>query len=155
HAHRRGWQLYAALAGRSVDGGDLHSYLASDPSHHASDGITLNAAADKAALDALGVEFQKWFAAQYNQPSTEPAWKPEYLEYQFAGPAPRGGSLVVLEEDKYAQAHVDGFSFDPPPPAGGLGGPADPPAAEQVALNSFIPASVTFQGMPDPRWWTL
>lgn len=155
YAHRRGWQLYAALAGRSIDGGDLYIYLTSDPSHHASDGIAPIAPADKAALDALGEEFVAWFAAQYQQPSTKSAWKPEYLEYQFACSAPQAGNPVVLEADEYAHGHVDWYSFDRSTPSGGLGGPADPAAAEQVAVNSFIPTSVTFQGMPEPRWWTL
>lgn len=73
YAHRRGWQQYEALAGRSIDGGDLYLYL-TDPSHHASDGIALDAPGDQGTLDALGIEFQKWFAAQYYQPAQEHAW---------------------------------------------------------------------------------
>jgi hypothetical protein len=155
YAHRRGWQQYAALAGRCIDGGDLYLYLA-DPSHHASDGITLNNPADQGTLDTLGTEFQKWVDAQYSQPAHEEAWKPEYLEYQFACSAPQAGNRVVLAAEEYAQGHVDWYSFDRAPAvAGGLGGPADPAAAEQVTVSSFIPTPVTFQGMPDPRWWAL
>src|SRR6266545_4338084 len=70
YAHRQAWQQYAALAGRAMDGGDLHLYLL-DPAHHASDGI---------ALDAPG---------------------------------------------------------------------------DETSVTSFIPTPVTFEGMPDPRWWAL
>lgn len=154
YAHRRGWQQYAALAGRCIDGGDLYLYLA-DPSHHASDGIT-NDPTDKSNLDSLGKEFQKWVDAQYSQPAQEEAWKPEYLEYQFACSAPQAGNPVVLAAQEYAQGHVDWYSFDRAPAvAGGLGGPADPATPEQVTVSSFIPTPVTFQGMPDPRWWAL
>src|SRR5437016_4102795 len=50
YAHRRGWQQYAALAGRSIDGGDLYLYLTSSLAHHASDGITLTLPGDQATL---------------------------------------------------------------------------------------------------------
>jgi len=154
YAHRRGWQEYAALAGRSIDGGDLYVYL-SDPAHHASDGIALANPADEGKLDALGAEFQKWVNDQYSQPAQEAAWKPEYLEYQFSCSAPQAGNPVVLAADEYAQGHVDWYSFDRASAAGGLGGPPDPATAEQVDISSFIPTPVTFQGMPDPRWWAL
>jgi hypothetical protein len=155
YAHRRGWQQYAALAGRSVDGGDLYLYLSSDPGHRASDGVTLNDPNDKKTLDDLGTEFLKWFAAQYYQPAQEAAWKPEYLEYQFACSAPQNGSDFVLEAEEYSQGRIDWYSFDRASLPEGLGGPAAPPTAEQVIINSFIPTPVTFQGMPDPRWWAL
>lgn len=156
YAHRRGWQQYAALAGRSIDGGDLYLYLTSDPTHHASDGITLLAPGDQATLDALGVEFQKWFAAQYYQPEAEKAWKPEYLEYQFACSAPQAGREVVLAGEEYTQGHLDWYSFDRAQSADGLGGTTNPSAPkEQLTVNPFIPTPVTFEGMPDPRWWAL
>lgn len=154
YAHRRGWQQYAALAGRAIDGGDLYVYL-SDPTHHASDGIAFANPADQGTLDGLGTEFLKWVNAQYSQPAQEAAWKPEYLEYQFACSAPQAGNPVVLAADEYAQGHVDWYSFDHAASGGGLGGPPDPGTAEQVNVSSFIPTPVTFQGMPDPRWWAL
>ena len=61
YAHRQAWQHYAALAGRSVDGGDLHLHL-STPGARASDGITLAVPADGGRLDTLGDEFERWFA---------------------------------------------------------------------------------------------
>jgi hypothetical protein len=161
HAHRRGWQQYAALAGRAIDGGDLLDWLTSDPGHHASDGITLANGADAGKLDALGVELQGWFARQYLQPGAELAWKPEYLEYQFACSAPQAGDEVVLAAEEYAQGHVDWYTFDRESRPGGLGsvpGHAPGPAAapvENVTVTPFIPTPVAFEGMPDARWWAL
>ena len=88
---------------------------------------------------------------QYQQPASEAAWKPPYLEYQFACSAPKKGAEQVLAAEEYSQGHLDWYSFDFAP--GNLGGPPDP--GEQVAASSFLPTPVTFQGMPDPRWWAL
>lgn len=150
YAHRQSWQHYAALSGRAIDGGDFHIYLI-NVAHHASDGITLAAPADGPKLDTLGQEFEKWFAGLYYQPVQEDAWQPPYLEYQFSCSVPVKGQEQLLEAEGYAQGHLDWYSFDRVP--GTLGGPLDP--GEQVAVSSFLPTPVTFQGMPDPRWWAL
>jgi hypothetical protein len=150
YAHRQAWQQYAALAGRSIDGGDLHLHL-SNAGNRASDGIAVTVPGDGASLDSLGEEFERWFAALYHQPATEDAWKPSYLEYQFGCSAPRGGQERVMAAEEYAQGRLDWYSFDFVPEA--LGGGSDP--GEKVEVSSFLPTSVTFQGMPDPRWWAL
>lgn len=151
YAHRHGWQQYAAMAGRCIDGGDFHLYLNANPANRASDGITMAVATDKTKLDSLGDEFERWFAKLYYQPDHENAWKPPYLEYQFACSVPKQGKERVLAADEYAQGHLDWYSFDYAP--GALGGAADP--GEQVNVSSFLPTPVRFQGMPDPRWWAL
>jgi hypothetical protein len=152
YAHRQAWQQYAALAGRCIDGGDLHLFLSADPTTtRASEGITLALPADEAKLDTLGDEFEHWFASLYYQPDHEDAWKPPYLEYQFACSAPLQGKERVLAAEQYAQGHLDWYSFDYAP--GDLGGTLDP--GEQVNVSSFLPTPITFQGMPDPRWWAL
>jgi hypothetical protein len=156
YAHRRSWQQYAALAGRTIDGGDLYQYLTSDSAHHASDGIALFAPADAGSLDALGAEFVKWFQAQYYEPSQGPAWKPEYLEYQFACSAPQAGAEVVLAADEYAQGLIDWYSFDKNTGVKDLEGETSPTAPkDSLTVTPFIPTPVAFEGMPDPRWWAL
>lgn len=154
YAHRRGWQQLAALAGRTVDGGDLLAYLAG-AGHHASDGITLAVPTDGPKLDALGDELGRWFAAQYLQPAADAAWKPEYLEYQFSCSAPQAGTETVLAAEGYAEGHLDWYAFNRAGPPGGLGAVPGTPPAEAVTVSPFIPTPVTFQGMPDPRWWAL
>jgi hypothetical protein len=151
YAHRQAWQQRAALAGRCIDGGDLYLYLSSSAGNHASDGIALAVPTDQGKLDALGVEFEHWFGAMYSQPQQEGAWKPPYLEYQFSCSVPRTGKQQVLEADEYAQGELDWYSFNRAP--GALGGPPD--LGEQLNVSSFIPTPVTFEGMPDPRWWAL
>ncbi len=156
YAHRVGWQQYAALAGRSVDGGDLHLYLAGDPAHKASDGIALHVASDGPKLDAIGLELEQWFAATYYQPAHETAWKPEYLEYQFSCSSTQNGQPAALDAEEYASGHLDWYSFDrAASPAATAGTAPPPPPTEQVTVKPFIPTPVTFQGMPDPRWWAM
>lgn len=151
YAHRQGWQQYAALAKRCVDGGDLHLYLSADPGHRASDGIALTAPAHGPRLDALGIEFERTFAALYFQPAADEAWKPPYLEYQFKCSSPHDGGEQVLAADEYAEGHLDWYSFDRAP--GAIGAAADP--GEEKAVSTFLPTPVTFEGMPDARWWAL
>ena len=151
YAHRQAWQQYAALAGRCIDGGDLHLHLSTLPGNRASEGITLADPGDQAKLDALGEEFERWFASIYYQPAREKAWKPPFLEYQFSCSVPKEGEEQVLVAEEYAHGHLDWYSFDFAP--GALGGAPDP--GEQVEVSSFVPTPVAFQGMPDSRWWAL
>lgn len=151
YAHRRAWQHYAALAGRCIDGGQLHLHLSSGAGHRASDGITLTAPNDGGRLDALGVELEQWLATLYDQPAGDDAWRPPYLEYQFACSLPWESAEQLLAADEYASAHLDWYSLDRAP--GELGAASD--AGQATSVSSFLPTPVTFQGMPDARWWRL
>jgi hypothetical protein len=160
YAHREAWQQYAAIAGRLLDGGDLYLLLTRPAAPlPASDGIALDDPAHAGALDALGLELVRWFDALYLKPAdseSSPAWKPPQLEYEFACSAPRGGAERVLAADEYYHGHLDWYSFDHDAASDGLGAVADaPPAPEATHTQSFIPAPVEFDGMPDTRWWAL
>jgi hypothetical protein len=158
YAHREEWQQYAALAGRRMDGGDLYLSLTADVPVPASDGIALDDPADEGKLKTLGEQFVAWFDSLYLKPSKPPgpAWKPPQLEYEFACSSPRGSEEHVLSADEYYQGHLDWYSFDHDPAAAGLGAVAPPPVdTEKSFTNSFIPAPVEFDGMPDTRWWAL
>lgn len=149
-AHRTSWQQLAALAGRTIDGGALLEHLAK-PGTKASDGISAPAV-HQTKLDAAGGELRAWFAKLYLQPAGD-AWKPPYLEYQSACSVPQDGHETVLTSTEYAGGHLDWYSFDRAVGSTGLG--AVGPQTEHVTIRSFLPAPVTFEGMPDPRWWAL
>ena len=158
YAHREAWQQYAALAGRCIDGGELYAQLTGSPPRPASTGIALDDPNDATKLDTLGNEFVKWFAALYYQPAqtTGSAWKPPYLEYEFACSAPQQGQEQVLAADEYYQGHLDWYSFNHDTGSAGLGAAVpSPPSPEATSTRSFIPAPVEFEGMPDTRWWAL
>jgi hypothetical protein len=114
-------------------------------------------AADKDALDALAGRLVDWFKRLYSQPasSEQDAWKSTQLEYGFtlATPAPQQHVLVA---DEYYQGHVDWYSFDlddrlSVPSAGA----AEVAEVDAEQLASFIPAPISFKGMPHPRFWQM
>jgi hypothetical protein len=111
--------------------------------------------ADQLTFNAIAEQFRAWFERNYNQPPGESsAWLPDKLEYQFSVASPRD----TLTADQYYQGHLDWYSFDldnrrqvPPPNADGAAGAAG--ATDN--LVSFIPAPISFKGMPNPRFWMM
>jgi hypothetical protein len=116
-------------------------------------------AATRDALISAGRTVLTWFEELYDVPPqpTDSAWEPARLEYQFAcrvGAADLTPSVLVA--DSYAQGHLDWFAFDlddrrkrqVDAPGGGL------PVAVSDVL-SFVPAPVSFAGMPSPRYWEM
>jgi hypothetical protein len=154
------WQLFAAVAGRAMDGGALYSYLIADPAHHAFDGIAAVAAADHAAIDTKAAAFVAWFERLLLQPTAgDDAWVPPRLEYQFAASAPLPspvGTEKVYVATEYYQGKLDWYSVDVDPGAalGAVPGSTVtglPPDAPQT----MIPVPVSFAGMPNTRWWAF
>lgn len=154
-AHREVWQQVAAVAQRCMDGYALYRYLKADPLHHAYDGIAMTPV-QQTAIDITATKFIAWYEKLYYQP-TDPinnAWKPEYLEYQFGCSAPVGNGEKVLTADQYCDGHLDWYSVDIDPSKTTLGDiPVTDP--QQKYTRSFIPVPVTFDGMPNTRWWTF
>ena len=125
------------------------------------DGFASLSAADRLRLKQAGRDLQAWFQAQFAQPSAEEsgAWKGSFLEYQFAvatDTAERGQTVLAAEQ--YTQGSLDWFAFDidrrPGAQLTRTDGSAPPPASPAVPL-SFIPAPVSFGGMPSHRYWEM
>lgn len=155
-AHVGAWQQFAAVAGRSMDGYQLYAYLLADSGHHAYDGISaLASAAHQAAVEALALRFMAWFKQLYYQPSASgnPSWQPSYLEHQFSCSAPQQEKEKVFVADEYYHGHLDWYNLDIDQSRTALGEVADTPAVEQASTFTFIPAGITFAGMPHTRWW--
>lgn len=156
YAHIESWQELSAVAGRALDGGDLYLYLRVNATHRASDGIPLSNPAHAAKLDALGARLVSWFDALYQQPGPQAktAWQPERLEHAFTCGAPLGASDRTLVADQYPGGHLDWYSFDldkiAPAPAGDAARRA---AFQETKVASFLPAPISFDGMPNTRWW--
>lgn len=152
------WQLFSALAGRAMDGGALYLYLKADPAHHAYDGIAV-AAADQAAIDDCATRFLAWFDRQFYQPppSGDDAWIPSNLEYQFAASAPVTGGEKVYIADEYYQGRLDWYSLDIDASQKSLAAVpgSDVTGLPPTIVQSMIPKSVTFSGMPNTRWWSF
>jgi hypothetical protein len=159
-AHPEVWQLFAAVAGRAMDGGALYAHLIANPANHSYDGVAGIAPADKAALDDAAQRFVAWFQRLILQPpaSGDNAWVAPKLEYQFAVSAPLpGGAEKVYVADEYYQGRLDWYSLDidagiaaldPVPGSDVTGLPPDGP-------KTMMPIPVSFAGMPNTRWWAF
>ena len=154
-AHPEAWSAFAAASGRRMDGAKLYLYL-KDASHHASDGIA-GLAAHQPDADAIAARFVAWFEKLIFQPQKNDAWEADRFEYQMSVSAPTaGGAEKVLAAEEYYQGRLDWYSFDVDSSAKVLGAasPADPsiPSRQTQAL---LPTAVTFNGMPNTRWWAF
>lgn len=154
-AHPEAWSTFTTVSRRRMDGGKLYAYLTADSRHHAWDGI---AALDphRAEVDALAERFVVWFRALIHQPSTSGAWQPDRLEYAFACAAPAGdGAQQVLVADEYAHGHLDWYAVDTDPDAAAVDGGGDPTGLPAPDTQVVIPTGITFDGMPNTRWWAF
>jgi hypothetical protein len=159
-SHPEVWDTFQALSGRAMDGGALYEYLLADSSHHAYDGVAGIAGVDQLPLDDRAQRFLAWAGRFLTQPSstTDDAWVPDHLDYQFAASAPRtdGSETVYIAED-YASGRLDWYSLDLDKSITTLG---SVPGSETAGLPpdkpfTTIPVPVSFSGMPNTRWWAF
>lgn len=159
-AHVDVWQYVAALSTRAMDGWKLLVHLTAAPTNHAHDGLTLNLAGSQAAIETAEAQFIAWYGQLFYQPSDpeDNAWLPERLEYGFGCSAPRGAGEMVLTAEEYYHGHLDWYNLDIDPSGQPLGDVPDAPAPADVQAketSSFVPVPVSFDGMPNTRWWTF
>jgi hypothetical protein len=154
-AHTESWANFQAAATRAMDGAKLYQHLVASASNHASDGIAALAGKD-AQADPIAKRFVAWFQRLFYQPSTgqaDSSWLPDRLEYQFAASAPLATGEKVFVAEQYSEGHLDWFNFDVDPTRKVLGKASQPPL-KPAALNiTMLPGQVTFNGMPNTRWW--
>lgn len=156
-AHVEVWQHFSALAGRAMDGAALYFYL-QDPAHHAYDNITVPDA-QKPDIDAAAAKFVAWFEDLFAQPGGEgDAWLPSQLEYQFSLDT-TGSPGKVLRAQEYYHGRLDWFNLDVDGSTFSLTGETPPPPDEDTGppdiLTAFIPTTLSFDGMPNTRWWSF
>jgi len=160
-AHPGVWQKAGAAATRLMDGIALLEHMAI-PGSSATDGITVSGG-DGPQLVALATHLRDWFNALILQPGSpdNDAWVPERLEYQFGLSAqdgvslPDGGHEVVMRAEEYYQGDLDWYALERDPAASRLGPPPLPVKTPRRIVNTFIPSSIVFDGMPDTRWWAF
>lgn len=148
HAHREVWQQYAAISGRGMDGYKFLQHI-QVAGNHAADGITSDTG-QISALAALAGNFRLWFEKLYYQPGEvdNNAWLADRLEYQFESSALSTNDAKTLIAKEYHGGNLDWYAFDIVQ--------KDGIATEQpkdTITETFIPAHVQFDGMPDTRWW--
>lgn len=157
-AHSAVWQQFAAVAKRAMDGYELYRRIKAGSAAHANI-APANTQAIRDQIDAAAARWVEWYEALFYQPAheeTNPSWRPSYLEHQFACSAPKGSTEKVLAASEYHQGHLDWYSLDIDPDGAPLTTAEPQPADAQGPITrTFVPTSVTFGGMPHPRWWTF
>ena len=157
-ASPQAWELFAAVAGRAMDGGLLYEHLVERPTNHSYDGVAGITALEHPDFEAAEAKFLAWFDRLILQPpgAGDDAWTPPQLEYRFAASAPEeGGAEKVYVADGYYQGRLDWYSLDVDGGARAL----DPvPGTDQPptpVTRVTIPVPVSFTGMPNTRWWSF
>ena len=154
-AHPESWQQFAAFAGRAVDGFALYQYIKS--------GLLLTALPGGAALGAeptaLKETFITWFNSMFLQPNDpeDNAWIPARFEYQFQCSAPVSNGEKTLSAKEYYHGHLDWYNFNFEKESTSLGEVETKPPEEVIAktVRTLLPTPVTFDGMPNTRWWAF
>jgi len=151
-----GLNLYTATRERDFDGEKLLAAI-NDGTFNAKAGI---ASSHQTPINEYTESLKRWFQRQYSQPdsSTAQPWDPQRLTYHFRTAALRpANGQMVLAADRYHEGRLDWYSFE----VDSAGAPvaidereaSAPPAFEKPI--SFLPAPVTFKGMPSPRFWEM
>ena len=154
-AHVEAWSNFKAVGGRRMDGAKLYFHLMESPANKSTDGIAALAGMD-AQVTPVAERFVRWFQKlihQPVQPANATAWEPDRLEYRFATSAPVPGGEKVMVADEYYHGHLDWYNFDVDASQKSLG-ELDPAAeAPELKTLTMLPTQVTFNGMPNTRWW--
>ncbi len=115
-----------------------------------------NGDAQETIILDLGSSYLAWWQRLYAQPSSPgiaPAWQPQQLEYQFSIADGHGDQFSELVADQFYQGHLDWYSFDLKEGGSTLEVEGLLNSAKESRVSSFIPAQVSFKGMPHPRFW--
>lgn len=157
-AEPQAWELFAAVAGREMDGGSLYEHLVAGTGDRSYDGVSGVLTPEHEAFEEAEKKFLAWFDRLILQPPHEgdDAWAPSRLEYEFAASTPEGeGDEKVYVADEYSQGRLDWYSLDVDPAAEPLdavpGADVPPGSVKRVT----IPVPVSFTGMPSTRWWAF
>ena len=156
-AHREAWQHQMAFAGRALDGYKWYRWAVDHPSPRDFTSLPPPLAigpGEASTLDEMADAFIAWFDRLIDQPVTadENAWDPSRLEYRFACSAPVSGGRKDLVASEYYQGDLDWYALDIAPSADS---PPRRPEIHQAITTSFVPTSVEFSGMANPRWWSF
>ncbi len=146
-------QVVSAIANKTFDGYKLLTAV--------NDG-TFNTWADtkpdSSVLKNLGSIFKDWFKRLYSQPDDESdkAWIYPQLEYQFDTATTRvQQQQKTFSADQYYEGHLDWYSFDSNNRKNISFESEEGVSTEKEEVVSFIPNTIQFKGMPNPRFWEM
>lgn len=142
------------MRGRTLNGQQLYDDLRQ--AFHEDEAILPTAPAiapaDQSAVLKAATTWLTWYEQRFSEPTeTEDAWVSERMEHTFAVSAPVQETEAVYVAHEYPGGSLDWYHFNQTTQIN-LG--ADPDLA-QPFTRTVIPGSVSFQGMPDARWWSF
>jgi hypothetical protein len=143
-----GKQLLNAVNGKMIDGFKLYKDI--------KDGLISTEDATNFAAEFSS--FKNWYVRNYMQPDegVQIPWQPSQLEYKFAVTSTDTSSQQKkLAADHYDEGHLDWYSFDLFTQDNTIDHPVPAVNNTQAIVSSFIPSAISFNGMPDPRFWAL
>ncbi len=159
--HRESEQMHDLATDRAFDGYEVGREANNGNFDGKVDAAALSANV-KAELKTAATQLTGYFNSLFSQPESaaDDAWKPSYMEYQFTAAAEdEANKKTLLYAEQYAQGHLDWYAFDidnlPGATLNDQPGAAIPAAKEVKTRLSFIPAPVSFGGMPLPRYWEM
>ena len=148
-AGAKGLQWRTMLAARVTDGVALAAALTV-----AASGGTPNpplpAEATVTGMPELLNDFLAQAGIVFNEPVNDAAWQPKTLDYGFAVRASAPSDTVTLEADDFPGGELDWYAFTFDRTVGDQS--AQAPATDTF---TFLPAHVTFHGMPETKWWAF
>lgn len=161
-AHLEAWQYIDAIAEKSMDGFAFYEYLNdNDPTHTAASILSGLTPDETESVNKLEAKFKTWYERLFLQPNDDKnnAWESSKMEYNFNVSAPENNGEKVLVVDEYYHGHLDWYNMDIAPKKKTLpllGPPKILENTEECATRktySFFPTPLSFDGMPDTRWW--
>ena len=156
-AHPEAWQEAGLAAGRTMDGIGLLEYAA-EPGHGATDGIVAHAHRRAPGWRRWRTGSGAWFAGLIEQP---PSKARHCLaarcgsSISSAARPPDGERAFVMRSDEYYQGQLDWYALDRSPGEAHSARPRSSRTSPSGWCNTFIPASIVFEGMPNTRWWAF
>lgn len=148
-------QFLQFYEGRSIDGYKFYNYY-KDKSRF--DGFGNKAAELKGLYD----KFAAWYLKAYLQPATETsstAWDGSRLEYRFESIATTPQVTKTVIADEYYHGRLDWYNFNLKSVSASMvtGTTANVQEREYniASDKKLIPSPITFNGMPEARYWTF
>lgn len=142
------------LSGRTIDGLRLAARLRVLQAGNTLNDLFLEspfdqiAAGDRTKVSGVLTAWLTWLDGLFQQGAAPSAWIPERMEYALSISGKTAAGEVVLTAPEYLDGRLDWFSFTTRS-GSGLG------ATESLTslTEAFLPAPVSFRGMPSARLW--
>lgn len=155
---RKGIELLNCVQDKVFDGFLLHAdMLQPQGTGTKFDAFLVAQSLSSSGFKEIEEKFRRWYLRNYSQQNTNGgAWLPSQLEYQFNVSSKADGlQQKTLEASQYYEGRLDWHSFDLNLQRTITLDPEPPTETVKEVISSFIPTTISFKGMPKPRFWMM